>query len=183
MATTMAHSPGTILTPRVAARSILYSVPAVLPVLTLPLAPAPAPVRRLPRLAQQLLLAPQRPRRLLLLSRVLLDAQHPGRLNSPAPGRLLVQLGPPIAALRASVAAAPGPLTLHGETTRSATSPYARMVLRQPQELQEVVLAARIRCLKTGALALLAAPVKPCSSHTVRWLPWLSSACSPSVVS
>jgi len=179
MATTMARSPGTILTPRVAARSTLYSVPAVLPVLTLPL----APVLRLPRLAQQLLLAPRRPRRLLLLSRVLPDAQHPGQLNSPAPGQLLVQHGPPIAALRALGAAAPGLPMLHGETTRSVTYLYARMVLRQPQELREVVLAARTPCLKTGVLALLAVLVKPCSSHTVRWLPWLSSACSPSAAS
>jgi hypothetical protein len=171
MATTTARSPGTILTPRVAVRSTLYSVLVALQ--------APTPARRLLQLAQELPLAPQRPRRLLLLPRVLLDAQHPGQLNSPVPGRLLVRHGQPIAIWRALVVAAPGLQTPHGETTRSAISLYARMVLRRLRQIQEAAPAAQTRCLKTGAPVLLAALVKPCSSHMVQWLPWLSLDYSP----
>jgi hypothetical protein len=176
MATTTAHSLGTIPTPRVAARSTLYSVLAVL--LTL------GPAQRLLRLAPpELLLALQRPRRLLLLFRVRLDAQQPGQLSSPALGRLRDRHGPPIAVLRALVAAAPGLLMPHGETTRSATSLYARTVLLRPQELQDLVPAAQTPCLRMGVLAHLEALVRPCSSHTVPWLRLPSSACSLSAAS
>ena len=145
----MAPLHGTFPTPKVAVRPTRYLRAVLLPL---------APVRPLPRLAQELPLALQRPRRLLLLSRVLLDAQQPGRRNSPALGRLLVRLGQPVATQRAMVVAAPGQLTPHGETMRSAIFLNARMEPRQPHQ---AALPARTPFLKMGALALSAALVKP----------------------